>query len=63
MVRASIKRGGRRSSRRRSGSRKLNAYFKAMLHAKKSRASSFMYKGKRYVGRAHPRLGMIYKRG
>ena len=53
----------RRSSRRRSKSkRKLNAYFKKMLEAKRKGAPSFEYKGNTYVGKKHHRLGMIYKR-
>ena len=44
------------------GKRKLNAYFVKMLAAKKSKAASFTYKGNTYVGKAHPRLGMIYKK-
>ena len=47
---------------KRGVSRKLNAYFKEMLKAKRLRSSSFMYKGKKYVGRSHSRLGMIYKK-
>ena len=43
--------------------RKLNAYFTKMLEAKRNRALSFMYKGKKYVGRSHKRLGMIYRKG
>ena len=42
--------------------RKLNAYFKQMLEAKRTKAVSFMYKGNKYVGRSHKRLGMIYKK-
>ena len=75
--RVSLK-GGRRTSRRvslrrrksntsrrvsmKGGRRKLNAFFKAMLSAKRQNAASFSYKGKTYVGRKHARLGMIYKR-
>jgi len=43
--------------------RKLNAYFKKMLEAKRTKATSFLYKGNKYVGRSHKRLGMIYKKG
>ena len=32
-----------------------------MLAAKKAKKPSFEYKGKTYVGKAHPRLGMIYR--
>lgn len=42
--------------------RKLNAFFKKMLEAKKSKSKSFTYKGNKYVGRTHKRLGMIYKK-
>ena len=41
--------------------RKLNPYFKKMLAAKKANKASFEYNGKTYVGKKHPRLGMIYK--
>jgi hypothetical protein len=52
----------RKSSRKMSGgSRKLNSYFKLMLKAKKGSKSSFKYNGKTYVGKSHPRLGMIYR--
>jgi hypothetical protein len=53
----------RKRSVKKSGSkRKLNAYFKKMLEAKRNKSASFMYKGKKYVGRSHKRLGMIYKK-
>ena len=42
--------------------RKLNQYFKLMLNAKKKKLKSFMYKGAEYVGKEHPRLGMIYRK-
>jgi hypothetical protein len=55
--------GGKRKSRKqKGGKRKLNAFFKAMLAAKKSKAASFQYNGKTYVGKPHKRLGMIYKK-
>lgn len=41
--------------------RKINQYFRLMLDAKKHKKPFFHYKGKKYVGRAHPRLGMIYR--
>ena len=44
------------------GKRKLNAFFKVMLKAKKAGAASFQYKGKTYKGRKHHRLGMLYKK-
>lgn len=56
--------GGVRKSKRnkKSGKRKLNNYFKAMLSAKKQNLSSFMYNNKKYVGMKHKHLGMIYKK-
>jgi hypothetical protein len=56
--------GGARKTKRtkRSGKRKLNNYFKAMLSAKKQNLSSFMYNKKKYVGSKHKHLGMIYKK-
>ena len=54
--------GKRKRKTRKGGKRKLNAFFKAMLDAKKSKAKSFQYKGKTYVGKTHKRLGMIYKK-
>ena len=55
--------GGKRKTRKKKGGkRKLNAFFKAMLEAKKSKAASFKYNGKTYVGKQHKRLGMIYKK-
>jgi hypothetical protein len=41
--------------------RKINQYFRLMLDAKKHKKPFFHYKGKKYVGSAHPRLGMIYR--
>jgi hypothetical protein len=53
----------KRGKDKRSGTkRKLNAYFKTMLSAKKQGLSSFSYKNKTYVGRKHKRLGMIYSK-
>ena len=54
--------GKRRKTKKKGGKRKLNAFFKAMLSAKKSKAKSFSYKGKTYVGKKHHRLGMIYSK-
>ena len=55
--------GGKRKTRKKKGGkRKLNAFFKAMLEAKKSKAASFKYNGKTYVGKQHKRLGMINKK-
>ena len=48
--------------KQKGGKRKLNAYFKTMLAAKRKGLGSFKYKGKTYKGRKHARLGMIYKR-
>ena len=42
--------------------KKMNAYFRKMTAAKKKGAASFTYNGKTYVGKKHPRLGMIYKK-
>ena len=52
--------GGKRRKKR--GARKVNAFFKIMLDAKKHGKPSFKYKGKTYKGRKHARLGMIYKK-
>lgn len=65
MVKSRVKQRGARRSKRRTSKRggpkrKLNAYFKAMLGAKKQGLSSFSYKNKTYMGRKHSRLGMIY---
>ena len=49
-------------SKKNRSKRPLNAYFKKMLEAKITKAASFMYKGKKYVGKSHKRLGMIYKK-
>ena len=56
------KRKGKTAKKQKGGKRKLNAFFKAMLAAKKSKAKSFKYKGKTYKGRKHARLGMIYSK-
>lgn len=42
------------------GKKKVNAYFTAMLKAKREGAKSFIYGGKTYVGREHDTLGMVY---
>ena len=65
MVKSRVKQRGASRSKRRSvkrggPKRKLNAYFKTMLSAKKKGLSSFIYKNKTYMGRKHSRLGMIY---
>ena len=56
--------GGRKKKRKKMSGKKrgLNSFFKLMLDAKKKKLPSFMYNGKKYVGKAHHRLGMIYKR-
>ena len=41
--------------------KKVNAYFQAMIKAKKNNMPSFTYGGKTYVGSKHPQLGMVYK--
>ena len=56
------KRKSKTAKKQKGGKRKLNAFFKAMLAAKKSKAKSFKYKGKTYKGRKHHRLGMIYSK-
>jgi len=48
--------------RKRKGKRPMNAFFKIMLASKKKKIPSFMYKGKKYVGTVHNRLGMIYRK-
>ena len=56
------KRNNKRSSKKMScGGKKVNAFFKKMLSAKKAKKASFNYNGKKYVGKTHPLLGMIYK--
>ena len=52
--RAPAKRGTRK--------RKLNAFFKIMLKAKKNSDESFVYNGMTYKGKKHPKLKMVYKR-
>lgn len=42
------------------GKKKVNAYFAAMLKAKRGGEKSFLYGGKTYVGREHEKLGMVY---
>ena len=42
--------------------KKMNAYFKMMLAAKRKGLRQFTYKGKTYIGHEHPNLGLIYKR-
>ena len=47
--------GGKKKRRKSGGKRKLNEYFKAMLHAKKHKSASFKYNGATYkrVRRGH----------
>ena len=52
----------KRKTKTKRRKRPLNAYFKKMLAAKKKGDKSFIYKGKKYVGRKHKNLGMIYKK-
>ena len=52
----------KRTKKKRGKKRGLNPFFKLMLAAKKKGAPSFVYKGKTYKGKKHPRLGMIYKK-
>jgi len=52
----------RRKSMRKSRKRPLNGFFELMLKAKKNGDESFVYNGKTYKGKKHPRLGMIYKK-
>ena len=56
-------RKSRRKTKKKKGKKRgLTPYFKLMLAAKKIGAPSFVYKGKTYKGKKHPRLGMIYKK-
>ena len=50
-----------RAKKRVSKKRPLNQFFKQMLAAKKAGLKSFQYKGKTYLGREHPKLGMVYR--
>jgi len=52
----------KKMSMKKMGMKKLNAFFTLMLAAKKSKAKSFVYNGKTYVGKPHPKLGLIYKK-
>lgn len=53
---------GKGAAKKKSRKRKLNAFFKIMLKAKKNGDESFVYNGQTYKGRKHPKLKMIYKR-
>ena len=53
--------GGKKKRRKSGGKRKLNGYFKAMLHAKKHKLHSFNYKGNKYVQKKHKHL-TLYKK-
>ena len=48
-------------SKKQKTKKKVNAYFQAMIKAKKNGDPSFVYNGKTYVGAKHPHLGMVYK--
>ena len=50
-----------RPAKRTRRKRPLNGFFKLMLKAKKNGDESFVYNGKTYKGKKHPKLGMIYK--
>ena len=52
----------RAPAKRGTKKRKLNAFFKIMLKAKKNSDESFVYNGMTYKGKKHPKLRMIYKR-
>ena len=58
------RRSARRSRRRKSrkGKRKMNAYFKLMLNAKRKKLNSFNYKGKKYVAKKTKTGMTIYKK-
>ena len=56
------KKNMRSKQKRGKSKRKLNAYFKQMLSAKKQGLGSFTYKNKKYRGIKHHTLGMVYKR-
>lgn len=51
-----------RPAKRTRRKRPLNGFFKLMLKAKKNGDESFVYNGKTYKGKKHPRLGMVYKK-
>ena len=56
-------RSRRRSSRNQSGGRrKMNAYFKLMLNAKRKNLDSFRYKGKTYKKKMTKTGMSIYKK-
>ena len=61
-MKKSLKRGGAQIKRKTTRKRKLNAFFKAMLKAKSTKQKFFMYKGRKYVGKMHKHLGMVYKK-
>ena len=52
----------KKMSMKKGGMKKLNAFFVLMLAAKKKGEKSFKYNGKTYVGKPHPKLGLIYKK-
>ena len=65
---ATPQQGGRRKRKsQKGGKRKMNAFFKQMLAAKRAGKTEFTYtkkggKSQRYVGRKHARLGMVYRK-
>ena len=65
-TRRTMKIGGKRKKRAKSAKKsvkrgkKLNPFFKVMLEAKKKKADSFMYNGKKYVAKKKGKL-IIYK--
>lgn len=56
------KRSVKNLSKGKTKKRPLNEFFKKMLKAKKEGAKSFKYKRNTYLGRKHPKLGMVYKK-
>lgn len=58
---AKKKKSTKKTTKKSTKKKKLNPYFKKMLAAKKANKASFEYNGKTYVGKKHPRLGMIYR--
>lgn len=50
------------TKKQKGGKRPLNLYFQAMLKAKRSGEKMFTYKGNKYVGQRHNKLGMIYRK-
>ena len=63
MMKKSAMKSMKKSAMKKSGGmkRKVNEYFRLMLAAKKSGASSFKYNGSTYVAKKHGHL-MVYKK-